>query len=87
MILTMGLAERHRHKRRAMKHCAHEFAAIQQHANYLNLKWLRARRLKYLAARDFSWMVPLAIALGAWMMEETQLPPLAASVTAPKRHA
>ena len=52
MILTMGLAERHRHKRRAMKHCAHEFAAIQQHANYLNLKWLRARRLKYLAARD-----------------------------------
>ena len=43
--------------------------------------------MKYLAARDFSWMVPLAIALGAWMMEETQLPPLAASVTAPKRHA
>lgn len=29
----------------------------------------------------------LANALGAWMMEETQLPPLAASVTAPKRHA
>lgn len=29
----------------------------------------------------------IANALGAWMMEETQLPPLAASVTAPKRHA
>lgn len=29
----------------------------------------------------------MANALGAWMMEETQLPPLAASVTAPKRHA
>jgi hypothetical protein len=26
-------------------------------------------------------------AMGAWLMEETQLPPLPASVTAPKRHA
>ena len=26
-------------------------------------------------------------ALGAWLMEETQLPPLPASMSAPKRHA
>lgn len=31
--------------------------------------------------------VRMANALGAWLMEETQLPPLPASVSAPKRHA
>ena len=29
----------------------------------------------------------MANAIGAWMVEETKLPPLAASVNAPKRHA
>jgi hypothetical protein len=31
--------------------------------------------------------VRMLSAMGAWLMEETQLPPLPASVTAPKRHA
>lgn len=31
--------------------------------------------------------VRMASAMGAWLMEETQLPPLPASVTALKRHA
>jgi hypothetical protein len=31
--------------------------------------------------------VRMVSAMGAWLMEETQLPPLAAPVSAPKRHA